>query len=550
MTTRFDEILDECLNRITLGGETVESCLAHYPEEAAELEPYLRTVARLVQTCAFTPSSAAKEEGWQRLQAERRALQSHEHKRISLHVSWLPRWATALAAVILVILLGGISAVAASSNALPGDALYAVKRSMEQTRLALQPSPDDKVKLSLAHAERRTEEMAILIKEGKTPPLAQLGEDLRQNLDTAARVLSQVESEHEIAGVKSQAQQSVSQALSNLQVALQQAPEASRQAASDSFQASSQAYGEAVEKITAREPKPLVAAVPGTIQLLATDPPPPEVEKVLLTVSDIEVHLSSGPNSRWITITQESQTFDLLRIAEVQKFLGQKQVEPGTYTKVRFLVTRAVVVIGGVERPAKVPSGSLSLTRPFLVEEGKTTSVMLDFDGARSLHIASPAEFVLSPVVNVLVHRPGEQEKQAERRGRGQGPGRLGRAEFEGPVEALAPEYVVVQGVRIAIASTTRVEGKLEPGQKVEVEAVIQSDGTFLAIKVEGGRVPKPGRGEEGTVIKEETKPKEKDKGGEERETPGKAGGPVEDKEKGSGSPEKGKPPEKPGKER
>ena len=427
MANRFDLILDDCIDRIAFRGETVEGCLERYPEHAAELEPYLQMAAKVAQSYAFAPSSTAKEQGRQRLRAEQRALQQEGREKYRGRLGWrwwkparLPRWATGLAAVILVILVGTSGTVIASANTLPGDVLYPVKRGVEQIQLALPLPSDTKARLNLAYAERRAEEMAALTKEGKTVQLPQLGEDLRQSLDSTTRVLSTVNNEQEVASVKSQVQQSASQALNKLQVALQEAPEADHQAASESFHASSQAYGEVVEKVMAQGPKPPMAAELGTLRLLATDPSSPAAEKVLLTVSDIEAYLSLGSNSRWITISQEPQTFDLLQIAGMQKSLAEKQVEPGTYTRVRFHVTAATVVVGGVEHPAKVPSESLSLIRPFQVEEGETTSVVLDFDGSGSLHMAGPAEFVIKPVVNVLVHGPSGQEKHDKGEGRGQ----------------------------------------------------------------------------------------------------------------------------------
>ena len=42
----FDETLAICIERLAKG-DTVESCLAHFPDEADLLEPLLRTVVRM-----------------------------------------------------------------------------------------------------------------------------------------------------------------------------------------------------------------------------------------------------------------------------------------------------------------------------------------------------------------------------------------------------------------------------------------------------------------------------------------------------------------------
>ena len=65
MNKRFDEILDECVNRIN-SGERLEDCLARFPEHAAELEPFLRTVVDIKAPLKFTPSSQAKSVAKQR----------------------------------------------------------------------------------------------------------------------------------------------------------------------------------------------------------------------------------------------------------------------------------------------------------------------------------------------------------------------------------------------------------------------------------------------------------------------------------------------------
>ena len=509
---RFNEILDECVNLIALKGETVESCLTRYPEQAAELEPYLRMATKVARTYTVNTTGAAKERARQRLYAERILLRQRsggkERRRDSGGVGvfgWFPRWATVTAIAVLVILFSSVGVVAASANASPGNLLYPVKRSAEQAILSFQFSPEGKARLNLSYAQRRADEMVTVIKEGNAPQLASLKEDLKQNLDTFTQVIGQVGNEQEKAGLQTLFQENAVQSLNNIQIATEQVPEDKRQAAMDSFQASSQTFALAVETATAESPKPVVTArSPGILQLLATDPPPPNVEKVLITVNQIDISTSDkGP---WINIIQEPQTFDLLRVAEVQKFLGQKPVEPGTYTQVRFLITGATVVIGGVERPAKVPGEMLKLGRPFIVEEGKTTSVTLDFDGARTLQIVGQDDFIIKPVVNVLVHKQGQREKEDEKEKQKRGPDKVTekvrRTEFEGQVESIAANRIVVHGVTITLAPSTRIEGKPEVGQKVEVETLIQPDGTYLAIKVEakgeGKKDEKSSRNERG----------------------------------------------------
>jgi hypothetical protein len=403
-----------------------------------------------------------------------------------------------MAIVVLVILGGAASLATASSNALPGEALYPAKRATEQVRLAFRPSQVGKAELHLAYAENRAREISSLLQKGDISRLEPTGESLRQHLATAANTASSVDDEQALSRLRSRLEATTSRALGHLQLAVQEAPEVSRQEAGNVFQASSEAYGDAIEVVGAKAPERHLAARPGVLQFRAVDPPPPDVEKVLVKVEGVEAHRTGGDESRWTVISQEPQTFDLLRVAEVQKFLGEQEVEPGTYSKVRFRVISVTVVAGGQEHQARVPSGRISLTRPFRVEEGKTTVVLLDFDGGQSLRVTGSGEYILTPVVRVFTQEPPEQsgqrdrkqdEKLREPRGKGtrleESRAHQVKAEVEGVVEAVTTDSLVVAGKRIFIAPDTQVKDAVEPGQWVQVEVVVQSDGTFLARKIE-----------------------------------------------------------------
>jgi hypothetical protein len=72
-------------------------------------------------------------------------------------------------ALVTLLLLGGIGITGvAAQSALPGDALYTVKTSIEQARLALAKDASDRAQLELAFAEERLKEISALIQEGRT----------------------------------------------------------------------------------------------------------------------------------------------------------------------------------------------------------------------------------------------------------------------------------------------------------------------------------------------------------------------------------------------
>src|SRR5512136_1144356 len=68
MAENIDRILDECIDRINRG-ESLERCLADYPQLAGQIEPLLRTMIQTQTTYRFTPSDDAQRAGRQRLYA-------------------------------------------------------------------------------------------------------------------------------------------------------------------------------------------------------------------------------------------------------------------------------------------------------------------------------------------------------------------------------------------------------------------------------------------------------------------------------------------------
>jgi len=74
----------------------------------------------------------------------------------------------AILAVVAIVLFGGTTAtVLASQNSIPGDTLYPIKNTLEQTRLSLTRSSDARVELQLEFAEQRLQEIESLIEEGR-----------------------------------------------------------------------------------------------------------------------------------------------------------------------------------------------------------------------------------------------------------------------------------------------------------------------------------------------------------------------------------------------
>jgi hypothetical protein len=161
-TKEFENILNECLERLLIKGETLEQCLARYPEQAAELKPLLEMALTAKRASAIQPRPEFKARARYQFQA---ALQGMKVKRGLFPLAW-PRWATVVAVAIAVVLASG-GTVAASANSMPDQPLYPVKLATEQVRLALTPSDISKAELYAKLVDRRVTEIANIVDKGE-----------------------------------------------------------------------------------------------------------------------------------------------------------------------------------------------------------------------------------------------------------------------------------------------------------------------------------------------------------------------------------------------
>jgi hypothetical protein len=159
--SQFENILDECLERL-INGETVEQCLASYPEQALELEPLLRTAQATREAAAITPGADFKARA-------RYEFRSALHAEVSQKTRSLPAlrrgWVVALMVIGILLVSGGGTALAAG-NSMPDSPLYRVKLATEQVQLALTPSALGKAQLCARLSDRRVAEIIYLASRG------------------------------------------------------------------------------------------------------------------------------------------------------------------------------------------------------------------------------------------------------------------------------------------------------------------------------------------------------------------------------------------------
>jgi hypothetical protein len=174
----FDNILNECLERLLVEGESLEQCLARYPEQAAELKPLLETALAAREASAIQPRPDFRARARYEFNS---ALKETAAVRSRTSWGWFPRWAT-VAAVVLVLVLAGGGTFAAADSSMPDSPLYSVKLATEQVRLTLTPSQMGKAGLYAQLADRRVAEIAYMANKGDTRQVELITQRLDRHL--------------------------------------------------------------------------------------------------------------------------------------------------------------------------------------------------------------------------------------------------------------------------------------------------------------------------------------------------------------------------------
>ena len=180
-------------------GESIEQIITRFPEVAPQLRPFLETATQLA-TAAPQPSLSAKQKS-QKLFLEHAASLKVAPLRPSpwyrLRQILLP-----IASLALVLILFVTTAVSVSASAIPGDALYSIKRLVETVRLNQATDPETAVALMEQFREERIREVQVLLRTGRTADVTFEGivDDFQDNQWTVATIKVTVAETTEIVG--------------------------------------------------------------------------------------------------------------------------------------------------------------------------------------------------------------------------------------------------------------------------------------------------------------------------------------------------------------
>jgi hypothetical protein len=160
----------------------------------------------------------------------------------------------------------------------------------------------------------------------------------------------------------------------------------------------------------------------GTMRMMLKDSPFTDAKSLLVTFSEVDAHKSDTADSSWAKIPfaagGTARTCDLKKLQTAQDVLGTGPLATGHYTQVRLVVSSAAIYFDNaatgdacaptIAAPAgrtasvTIPSGEVKLNRDFDVSSGTTTTMLLDFDGDRSVRETGNGQFMMSPVISVV----------------------------------------------------------------------------------------------------------------------------------------------------
>ncbi len=159
MNNRLVNALQACLSGMETG-QSLEMVLARYPDLARDLRPLLET-AQIARTVAQTTKLPRVAHVERIVVAQRKA---EKPVRSMPQRGWQVSFAFVIALVFL--LIGTNQVLTAAQSALPGQALYSVKRTAEAVQLSLTFNPVHRQELQEEYQQNRIDEVFSLLDLG------------------------------------------------------------------------------------------------------------------------------------------------------------------------------------------------------------------------------------------------------------------------------------------------------------------------------------------------------------------------------------------------
>ena len=160
------------------------------------------------------------------------------------------------------------------------------------------------------------------------------------------------------------------------------------------------------------------SGAPSSLTVLLKDSPFTDAKSLLVTFSEVSAHKAEG---EWTKLPfadgGSSRTCDIKKLVDAQDVLGTGPLAPGHYTMIRLEVTSATLYFDNpstgpacattITAPAgrttavEVPSGVVRLNREFDLTSTTATTMLLDFDGDKSVQVTGNGRYMMSPVIGI-----------------------------------------------------------------------------------------------------------------------------------------------------
>jgi hypothetical protein len=308
----FDFILDECLERI-LRGESVEECVAGYPEHADELRELLMTAADARDATAVNPRPEFRERASREFQA---AIRDMEPVKEPGFPGWWPRWATVAVSVFVFVVLAGGGTVFAANYSLPDSPIYQVKLATEAVRLTFATSELTKAELYAEFADKRVDEIVEMADKGNLKRVEQATDRMNNQLIAMADLVVPADEKHMLMMAASDVE------------SMMPAPGST---GPEDVQSSTTMPSTSETELAAPPPQPVTAPEAAPAPSMAPAPSPEEAEKLLPRAEgtksfdgDMETNDGAGAEESWSSGLQpaadDSDQSELKQLISQQAF--------------------------------------------------------------------------------------------------------------------------------------------------------------------------------------------------------------------------------------
>ncbi len=135
------------------------------------------------------------------------------------------------------------------------------------------------------------------------------------------------------------------------------------------------------------------------------------LQSLFMTISEVSIQV---PGRGWVPVVNQQMTFDLLQLKReggAPQFLAEINLAKGTYNQIRLVVDSVVVTQNNIPKIAKLPSGEMKIITNLIVEENRSSGVVLDFEADKSLHSTGNGEYIFAPVIKLTTLRGPEIQR-------------------------------------------------------------------------------------------------------------------------------------------